>query len=103
MDMRNRTTEYAVKMGYYRIRLDKEGKIDALIVGNDIPQYRGCLDHDIDRNLLRYVLRHLMAESPEQFSEIYFSVKKNDPEMFVYVDAVVNSVGIYCLALTAEE
>ena len=96
MDMRNRTTEYAVKMGYYRIRLDKEGKIDALIVGNDIPQYRGCLDHDIDRNLLRY-------ESPEQFSEIYFSVKKNVPEMFVYVDAVVNSVGIYCVALTAEE
>ena len=37
MDMRNRTTEYAVKMGNYRIRLDKEGKIDALIVGNDIP------------------------------------------------------------------
>ena len=95
--------EFKINVGYYRIILDKEGKIDCLIRGNETPQYWKFLDHDIDRDLLRYVLRHLLVEAPDQFSELYMSVKENDPEMFVYVDSVVNSVGIFCLALTASE
>ena len=95
--------EFKVSVGCSRIVLDKEGRIESLTRGNEIPQYRDMLDHDIDRNLLRYVLRHLLVEAPEQFSELYMSVKENDPEMFVYVDSVVNSVGIFCLALTASE
>ena len=95
--------EFKVNVGYYRIVLGEDGRIESLIRGNDIPQYRDFLDHDIDRDLLRYVLRHLLVEAPEQFSKLYMSVKENDPEMFVYVDSVVNSVGIFCVALTASE
>ena len=95
--------EFKVCVGCFRIVLDKAGRIECLIRGNETPQYRDMLEHDIDRNLLRYALRHLLVEAPEQFSELYMSVKANDPEMFVYVDSVVNSVGIFCLALTASE
>lgn len=103
MDREDGKQEFRICIGYYRIYLDKKGRVDSLVVGNDVPQYRRRNINDIDMDTFRKVLRHLLVEEPAEFSKLYLSVKKNDPDMFVYVDAVVNSVGNHCKALSAEE
>lgn len=83
----------------YEIVLDSDGKFSSFTVGNNIPQYRNCLNY----NEFQSALKYLLVSSPEIFTELFLILEENDSEIFRYVSATINTIGTYCMSLSSLE
>lgn len=90
----------------YTIQLDDENRILSLRYGNDYPFYRNTvLGNKINENIeiLKIALKYMLIEEPQNFEELYKLLKDNDPEMFAYVEEVVDELGGICLKISSTE
>ena len=79
----------------FTIYLDTEGKFKSVQIGNENPSHRVSFE-DEDWKILKRALKFLFIEEPEKFKELYTTLKENDPEIFKYVNSVVESIEEYC-------
>lgn len=94
--MNDKTQTYQVYCGVnYTIYLDTEGKFEALQIATENYSYKVCFE-EVYLKKIKHALKLLFIEEPEKFNKLYTTLKENDPEIFKYVDSVVESIEEYC-------
>lgn len=96
--------KYQVYLGVinYTITLNENNRIESLRDGNQIPYSRNsiCAEKITDHiPTLKNAFRYMLVAEPEEFQNLCVLLKKNDPEMFRYLEEVLTDISVRCINL----